>query len=549
MKGMKPDANQKPVMKKTHRLGRFLWGTAALVCLLPPAGVAAEITIRGTLHGVHRWYSTNVYYLDKFVYVMEGAELHIEPGTVIKGLPGQDANASALIITRGARIFAEGTREKPIIFTAEADDPEDPADLPLFERGLWGGVAIMGRAPINTAINSAGNAANPKYDVFEGLPDLQVEGQFVHRFGGNDPHDSSGVLRYVSIRHAGTVFQPNRELNGLSLAGVGDGTVIEFVETFASADDGFEFFGGTVNTKHLISAFNDDDAFDTDQGHNGKHQFWFAIQEPGRKDNGGELNGEPNESNAGNPPVANFQVWNATWIGAGTNTSGNRAFLIRVYAAPRFYNSIFTDFGGPAMRIADEKSGQYATNGLMEFRENLWYGFRQEPIWDDSYSAVFFQTPAFSNRVVNPRLRGISRAPDGGLDPRPQPGSPALEPSSRTPPNDGFFTPVRYRGAFQDWNWAAGWSFLWKSGVLTSEGMTPPGNAEPAHLRVARSGSNLRIEFESQTNLRYQLESRPSLTEGEWGAHAEVLEGNGGTLHFTVPIQDGARYFRVSARP
>lgn len=536
-------------MKKTRGLRMFVQGTAALALLCSLPARAAEITVSGALHGVHRWYSTNVYYLDRFVYVMEGAELHIEAGTVIKGKAGQDVNASALIVTRGGKIFAEGTRERPIIFTAEADDPSDPAALPLFERGLWGGVAIMGRAPINTAINAAGNAASPKYDVFEGLPDLQVDGQYVHRFGGGDPHDSSGVLRYVSIRRAGTVFQPNRELNGLSLAGVGDGTVIEFVETFATADDGFEFFGGTVNTKYLISAFNDDDAFDADQGHNGKHQFWFAIQEPGRKDNGGELNGEPNESNAGNPPVSNFQVWNATWIGAGTNTSGNRGFLIRVYSAPRFYNSIFTDFGGPAMRIADDKSGQYATNGVMEFRENLWYGFTRDPIWEDAYSALFFQTLAFSNRVVDPRMRGISRTTDGGLDPRPQPGSPAWGPSSLTPPSDGFFTPVTYRGAFGEWNWAAGWSFLSASGVLTSEGATPPGVGEPVRLEIGRSGAGLRIGFQSRPEARYQLESRPSLTSGTWEASSEIVTGNGAKLYFDAPMQGDARYYRVRTLP
>ncbi len=134
----------------------------------------------------------------------------------------------------------------------------------------------MGKATINTASDVTGNAASPKYDVFEGLPDAQVGGQFVHRYGGNDDTHSSGTLRYVSIRHAGVVFQPNKELNGLSLCGVGRGTLIEYVETYATADDGFEFFGGNVNTKYLVSAFNDDDAFDTDQGYRGKNQFWFS---------------------------------------------------------------------------------------------------------------------------------------------------------------------------------------------------------------------------------------------------------------------------------
>ena len=96
------------------------------------------------------------------------------------------------------------------------------------------------------------------------------------------------------------------------------GTTIDHVEAYAIADDGFEFFGGTVNTKYLVSAFNDDDSFDTDMGYRGTNQFWFAIQEPGTRDSGGEWNGEPNGIAVSNAPYANFQVYNATWIGGGT---------------------------------------------------------------------------------------------------------------------------------------------------------------------------------------------------------------------------------------
>src|SRR4029434_9863774 len=149
---------------------------------------------------------------------------------------------------------------------------------------------------------------------------------------GNNDEDNSGVFRYVSIRYAGVVFQPNKELNGLSLGAVGRGTTIEYVEAYGTADDGFEFFGGTVNTKYLVSAFNDDDTFDTDQGYRGKNQFWFSIQEDGKRDNGGEWNGEPNGIAVSNAPVANFKLYNATFIGAGnlgTNTTPNHGLTMR----------------------------------------------------------------------------------------------------------------------------------------------------------------------------------------------------------------------------
>ncbi|MEW6158554.1 MAG: hypothetical protein AB1813_14065, partial [Verrucomicrobiota bacterium] len=266
----------------------------SLACWQSPNSSAEIIQVTTPISANVTWRSTNEYVLNKFIYVLDGAILTIEAGTVIKAQRGQDADTSCLIVTTGGKIMAEGTRTRPIIFTSIDDDVTDPEDIGLFDRGLWGGLVLMGKAELNTASDVSGNAASPKYDVFEGLPDSQINGQFVHRYGGNDDNDSSGVLRYVSIRHAGVVFQPNKELNGLSLCAVGRGTVIEHVETYATADDGFEFFGGTVNTKYLVSAFNDDDAFDIDQGFRGKNQFWFSIQEPGKKDHGGEWNGEPN---------------------------------------------------------------------------------------------------------------------------------------------------------------------------------------------------------------------------------------------------------------
>ncbi|MFM8356926.1 MAG: hypothetical protein ACKOET_00065, partial [Verrucomicrobiota bacterium] len=394
-----------------------------------PARGANVVQVTAPISGVVKWSRTNEYVLNKFIYVLAGAELHIEAGTVIKGKPGRDADTSALIVATGGRIFAEGTPTQPIIFTAEADDVTDPDDLGIFERGLWGGVVLLGKASLNTATSAIGNAATPKFEVFEGLPDTEVNGQRVHRFGGNEDEDSSGVMRYVSIRHAGVVFQPNKELNGLSLGGVGRGTTLEFIETYAAADDGFEFFGGTVNTRYLVSAFNDDDAFDIDQGWRGKNQFWFALQEPGRKDNGGEWNGEPNGASANNAPIANYTVYNATFIGAGTNTAGNRGLTIREYAAPRVYNSLFTDFGGNAATI-DDKSKIHLDSGLLDLRDNLFWNFGTNGVpvalAGNANAGILFSDASRSNRNLNPLLRGLSRASDGGLDPRPATGSPAL---------------------------------------------------------------------------------------------------------------------------
>jgi hypothetical protein len=179
--------------------------------LVAGSACADTVQVSGALATDTTWRATNEYVLNGFVYVLGGASLTIEAGTVVRGTPGTDANTSCLIVTAGAKIFANGSRTRPIIFTADADDVTDPDDVPIFQRGLWGGVVLLGKAVLNTPSDIDGAAASPKYDVFEGLPaSTTINGQFVHRFGGNDDNDSSGVMRYVSIRHAGVVFLPNR---------------------------------------------------------------------------------------------------------------------------------------------------------------------------------------------------------------------------------------------------------------------------------------------------------------------------------------------------
>ncbi len=420
---------------------------------------AATVEVSGNLTGNIQWTAANEYVLTGYTYVLSNAVLNIEPGTVIKGRNGAAPNFGCLFVCQGGRLLAEGTPSHPIVFTAENDDLEDPEDLLLTDRGLWGGVVILGNAPINKAVNAAGDASSPRYEVFEGLEDRQVNGQFLHRFGGNDPEDDSGVLRYVSIRHGGQRLSPDKEINGLSLGGVGRGTRIEYVEVLSFADDGFEFFGGSVNTKYLVSAFNDDDSFDTDMGWTGKNQFWFAIQSNDRRDNGSEQNGEPNERNDGSGvPKATYEIYNATMIGAGATAGGtanNHALLMRRYLEAGWYNGIFTDFNGQPIN-----GGGPQTGSAPKLQDNLWWGFAQ-PV----FTNVLFTTAANRNETnVNPALRGISREPNGGLDPRPAPDSPALT-SPRTAPADGFYARVAYRGAFDAAdNWLHGWTYLSRGG-------------------------------------------------------------------------------------
>ena len=435
--------------------------TAALSALLAGGAQAATLQVSNAdITGTVNWYRTNTYVLNGFVYVEAGEVLNIEAGTVIKAKPGTGAAASALFASRGGKIFAEGTPDKPIIFTAEADNVDDAAaraatgpSLTPFQRGLWGGVVLLGRATINSAENVTGNAATPKYEVYEGLADLEV-----HRFGGSDDDDSSGVLRYVSIRHGGTLLESNKEINGLSCGGVGRGTTLEYIEAYAIADDGFEFFGGTVNTRYLVSAFCDDDSFDTDMGYRGKNQFWFSIQDPLAADKGGEFDGDLPKT--GVLPKSDWQVWNWTAIGKGIATG--TALHIRDNAAAKIRNSIFAEFGTGL--LVDANTYDEVTGGEVVIQNSIFNV--TTPNTSANAADTYFTNALNANTLASAQFRGLSRTNNGVLDPRLAAGAPALT-GGQLPPNDGFLTPVTYQGAFDGNNlWFAKWTALYEYGFV-----------------------------------------------------------------------------------
>jgi hypothetical protein len=311
-----------------------------------------------------------------------------------------------------------------------------------------------------------------------------------------------------------------------------------------------------------VSAFNDDDTFDVDQGYRGKSQFWFSIQEDGKRDNGGEWNGEPSGIAVSNAPFANFQLYNATFIGAGnagTNSAANHGLTIREYCAPRVYNSVLTDFttvngnGSDGLRIADARSEAMLTAGLLDVRETIVAGFGSRAT--NARSAILLADAARKNTTDNPLLTSVSRVNNRMLDPRPQAGSPALT-SSITPPDDGFFTPVAFKGAFDRKNlWLQGWSALDQLGVLgyATEILADPlvAPTQPV-ISITRDAASIVIICTSQTGHTYTLESTDSLGPVNWGAATGVTPSNpqtgtGGTLTFTTPAT-AAKFFRVKAQ-
>ncbi len=437
-----------------------------LVLVIPFAAFGQSvITVTdGDISGDVVWTGDNTYVLDGFVFVGPGETLTIGAGTVVKGMPGQAENASALIVARGGKIYAEGTPTNPIIFTAEADDVTDPNDLPLDARGLWGGVIILGNAGLNSS---------PGESAIEGIPTNEPRGIY----GGSDDDDDSGVFRYVSIRYGGSDIGSGNEINGLTMGGVGRGTTIEYVEVFNNEDDGFEWFGGTVNTRYLVSAFNGDDAFDYDEGFRGNGQFWFAVQSEDDGNRGCECDGGTDPEDG--TPYAVPTLANLTFIGSGAssaNADNDYAIILRDNAGGKWYNSVFHDFVGTAVEIEDLASGQDSRARLDEgdivFQNNLFGTFGAGILSDDAFTADYLTAAAQSNRQADPQLRGISRTDDGGLDPRPSPGSPAL--TGARDLQDVWFVDTDYVGAFNYVNWAADWTFIAEVGVLSTAGSGNP---------------------------------------------------------------------------
>jgi len=237
----------------------------------PPPAEEEDFTISENITENTTWETGNVYQLGGRIAVLDGVTLTIEPGVIIKGEAGTGSNATALVVARGATLIAEGTASQPIIFTSVADEimPGDVAspNLDPTLNGLWGGLIILGNATISA------DAASVQ---IEGIPASDQNGLY----GGSDDTDNSGSIKYISIRHGGANIGEGNEINGLTLGGVGSGTVIENVEIVSNQDDGIEWFGGAVSISNVVVWNTGDDAIDTDQAWSGTLDN-FVIVNPG----------------------------------------------------------------------------------------------------------------------------------------------------------------------------------------------------------------------------------------------------------------------------
>ncbi len=428
---------------------------------------AATVNVSGSITANTNWTADNEYVLTGYVFVTNGATLTIAPGTVVKGAVSSGAGAAALIITRNAKIMAEGTADKPIIFTSSLDNLD--GSLGTNRKGLWGGVIILGNASINSRADGTA-AGSPAQDQIEGVAVTGDQTALI-TFGGTNDADNSGTMRYVSIRHGGATIGTANEINGLTLGGVGSGTTLEYIEVYANQDDGFEFFGGTVSPKYLVAAFCGDDSFDFDQGFRGKLQWLFTIQindgdEPG--DKAIEWDGATSPLTA--TPISDVIVSNLTAIGLGSG--GNNAPINpRDNATVKLYNSVFVNY---AHGIEIESDiGTVAP----DIRSNVWFSHiatqNTAAKWGTSNSSSdqdatsYFSTASLNNVIGDPLMKGISYvAKSGGLDPRPASAASPLWTTPRFAASG--ITATTYVGAFGDTLWVKGWTNLDTAGYLAT---------------------------------------------------------------------------------
>jgi hypothetical protein len=428
----------------------------------PGTGTGNENTIlEGRITENRTLKAQYTYTIRGLVYVTNGAVLTVEPGTKIVGQGG--AQIGGLIITRNAKLIADGTADKPIVFTSSSSTPQ---------RGDWAGIVILGNAPTNSSFNGVAGVG----EIEGGVNNSEGLGLY----GGNNPADNSGILRYVRIEYAGYAFLPDKEINGLTFGGVGNQTIIDYVEVAYANDDSFEWFGGTVNAKHLISFRTLDDDFDTDNGFAGKVQFGISLRDSSvadiSKSEAFESDNDANGSSLTPQTAAVFSNMTVMGPKATLNNTGSNQFFwgaqIRRNSTISLFNSII--MGYPIGLLIDASKGVPTDNNIPGslFVQNTIIAGCPTPV---AYSVsstsptgstsasitAWFTTAAYGNSILTNNTDVNLGAPFNYAAPdfNPASGSPAATGASFTNTKLTSLTSVAYKGACAPGDtWWKGWT-------------------------------------------------------------------------------------------
>lgn len=366
------------------------------------------------------------YLLRDAVFVKDGVTLTIQPGVT---LYGENATNGTLVVAQGGKLMADGTADAPIVMTSDAA-------IGSRARGQWGGLIINGRAPTNQGITFG-------------------EGD-TGAYGGNDPTDNSGVLRYVRVEYAGIEFSPDNELNGIAFQGVGSGTVVEHIQVHMNQDDGIEMFGGTVNLKYALVTGARDDSFDWTDGWIGKGQFWVAQQYGDDADNGFE-NDNSSKNNEATPRSAPT-IFNVTLVGDPSGPESDSGLLIREGAAGMYANFIVVGFNAVGLDINNESSHKQADDGNLIVKNSIFFSNGDRNFGDEKDDDGFDEAAwaiGLGNKENDPNLV----APFNKDNPNFASGAGAASVTPATPPSDGFFDAVNFIGGVSATNdWTKGWT-------------------------------------------------------------------------------------------
>jgi len=385
------------------------------------------------------------YTLKGYVYVNNRATLRFAAGSIIVS---DTIQKGALIVEQNARLFAEGTATDPIVFTSgKAAGQRKPGD--------WGGIVMLGNAPTNRT-----------------TPPI-IEGGINAYYGGSIAADNSGSLKYVRIEFAGIAADPNSEINGLTLGGVGSGTTLDHIQVSYGNDDAYELFGGTVNAKYLVAFATADDDYDFDFGYNGRLQFGVALRDPlfvdaGDAGNGVECDNDASGSNA--TPYTKPSISNFTWVGPNNapGTLANHNFNMRWRRATQFdvRNSILMGYMDAGLSMESDSTASFYKNNVSSFKSNLVHAITAH---FKSSSTLMTSAEVETKALADANTKHASPDEINLTDPfklnapnfLPKAGSPALAGGNFIGTgwdNISFWSKTTYRGAFGTDNWISGWT-------------------------------------------------------------------------------------------
>jgi hypothetical protein len=428
------------------------------VVVIPPTTtpVPTSTTLTGAITSSVTLTKDKTWTLDGFVYVTNNSTLTIQPGTKIVS---RRANAGVLVITRGSKIDARGTAAEPIVFTSAETSPV---------AGDLGGVVVGGNAPGN------GNHAQ-----MEGVTDANY-----NKFGGTVSDDNSGFLQYIRIEYAGKTANPNDEVNGLSMYGVGSGTTVDHIEVIRGLDDAFEFFGGTFNAKYLIAYNCADDDFDFDDGYRGNLQYLISIKDPAFTDTkaSGDFSNNLEWDNVSasskgytTTPITHARISNLTAIGPNNTASPvltNYGFGARFRRGAEFeiVNSVFLGSQLASFSIESTETAAAYIAGTSVFKNNVIQSvaasaFNIGTDVTNGLTAAQMQTLATGLSILtNPADANITDAFNvSAPNLMPKTGSSLLTGASFTgnfTTANGFEITPTFKGAIGTTNWTTGWAIF-----------------------------------------------------------------------------------------